>query len=98
MNKIYVKFQVPTAASMKITVFWDDAPCSLVEMDQRFRGAYCPYYHGDDGGSKHLWNVGQFLPDYTAHITEGSNLQTQFLTTLFSSIMELVCFEGLTFQ
>jgi hypothetical protein len=20
----------------------------------------------DDGGSKHLWNVGQFLPDYTA--------------------------------
>jgi hypothetical protein len=23
-------------------------------------------YRPDDGGSKHLWNVGQFLRDYTA--------------------------------
>jgi hypothetical protein len=26
--------------TMKITVFWDVAPCSLVEVDRRFRGAY----------------------------------------------------------
>jgi hypothetical protein len=26
-------------------------------------GAYCD--HTDDGSSKYLWNVGQFLPDYT---------------------------------
>jgi hypothetical protein len=34
------KFQVVTSASMKMTVFWDIAPCSLVEVDRRFRGVY----------------------------------------------------------
>jgi hypothetical protein len=41
-----------TAASIKMAVFWDVAPCSLVDIDRRFRA--------------HLWNVGQFLQDYTA--------------------------------
>jgi hypothetical protein len=36
-----VRFQVLTAASMKMTAFWNTAPCSLVEVDRRFRGAYC---------------------------------------------------------
>jgi hypothetical protein len=27
---------------MKITVFWDVMPCSLVKTDRRFRAAYCP--------------------------------------------------------
>jgi hypothetical protein len=27
--------------SMKVTVFWDVAPCSLVEIDRCFRSAYC---------------------------------------------------------
>jgi hypothetical protein len=35
-----------------LTVFWDVAPCSLVETDSP-----------DDGGSKRLWNIGQFQPD-----------------------------------
>jgi hypothetical protein len=26
---------------MKITPFWDIAPCCLVEVGRRFRGAYC---------------------------------------------------------
>jgi hypothetical protein len=65
---------VLTAASMKMTIFWDAAPCSLVETDRRFRGAHCLHHHGDEwvlrpngGGSKHLWNISQFLPDYMAH-------------------------------
>jgi hypothetical protein len=29
-----------------------------------FRGPYC-LHHPDDGGSKVLWNVGQYLEDYT---------------------------------
>jgi hypothetical protein len=37
---------------LKMTVFWDFAPCSLL----------CS--HPDDGGRKRLWNVSQFLPDY----------------------------------
>jgi hypothetical protein len=43
-----------TAASMKITLFRIVAPCS--------RQGDRP----DDGGSKHLWNVGKLIPDYTA--------------------------------
>jgi hypothetical protein len=31
-------FQVLTATSMKMTVFWDVAQCSLVQIDRRFRG------------------------------------------------------------
>jgi hypothetical protein len=40
-----------------MTVSWDIATCSLVEVDQCFRGAYCPHHQGDpptDRGSKHL--------------------------------------------
>jgi hypothetical protein len=48
-----VRFQVLTAASMKMTVFWDVAQCSVVEIDRRFRGAYC-LHCPDDGSSKHL--------------------------------------------
>jgi hypothetical protein len=29
---------------MKMTAFWDIAPCSLVEVDRRFSGAYCLVY------------------------------------------------------
>jgi hypothetical protein len=48
-----------------MTVFWDVAPCSLVEIDRRFSGAYC-LHHQDDGiDSKHLQNFRQFLQDYT---------------------------------
>jgi hypothetical protein len=52
---ISVRFLVFTAATMKITVFWDIASRSLVEMDRRFRGARWNF-----------WNVGQLLRDYTA--------------------------------
>jgi hypothetical protein len=44
-----------------MAIFWNVAPCSLVEIDRRFRYAY----FRDDRGSKHIWNVDQFLPDYT---------------------------------
>jgi hypothetical protein len=36
-----VRFQVLTAASLKITAFCDIEPCSVVEVDRRFRGVYC---------------------------------------------------------
>jgi hypothetical protein len=50
----------------KMTVFWYIAPCNLVEVDRRFRGANWLHHHlPDDGGSTHLWNVGLLL-DYTA--------------------------------
>jgi hypothetical protein len=42
-----VRFQVLTAASMKMAVFWVVAPCSLVEVYRRFRGA-CYLHHQVD--------------------------------------------------
>jgi hypothetical protein len=43
-----VRFQVITATSMKIAIFWDVAPCSLVDADRRFRGTYSLHYQGDE--------------------------------------------------
>jgi hypothetical protein len=42
--------------SMKMAVFWDVAPCGLVDIDRRFRGAYCLHHH------HHLDNAGQLPP------------------------------------
>jgi hypothetical protein len=54
----------------EVRVFWDLAPCSHIEVDWRFRGAHCLHHQSDDspddGGSTHLWNVGQLQCDYTA--------------------------------
>jgi hypothetical protein len=47
-----MRFQFLTAVSLKMAVFWDVAPCSLVEVYRRFRGAYCLHHQGGDGKSK----------------------------------------------
>jgi hypothetical protein len=39
---------------MKMTVFWDVALCILVEVYQRFRGAYCLHHQGNDYTAQHL--------------------------------------------
>jgi hypothetical protein len=40
---------------LKMAVFWDVAPCSLVEVYRRFRGASCLHRdRPDDGGSGQL--------------------------------------------
>jgi hypothetical protein len=31
-----------------MAVFWDVAPCSLEEIDQRFRGVCCLHHQGDE--------------------------------------------------
>jgi hypothetical protein len=50
-----------------MALFWVVAPCSLVSVYRRFRGACCLQQQGgdrpDDGGSKHLWNVGKLLQE-----------------------------------
>jgi hypothetical protein len=49
-----VVFQVLTATSMKMAVFWDVVPCSLVDVYRCFRGTYCLHQCPDDGGSKYF--------------------------------------------
>jgi hypothetical protein len=43
-----VKFEVLTAASMKMTDFWVVAPCNLVEVYRLFRGACRLRHQGDE--------------------------------------------------
>jgi hypothetical protein len=43
-----VRFQVLTAASMKFRDFWNVAPCSHVEVDRCFIGAYILRLQGDE--------------------------------------------------
>jgi hypothetical protein len=49
-----VGFEILTAVSTKMAVFWVVAPYSLVEVQQRFKGPCCLHHQGDDGGSKDL--------------------------------------------
>jgi hypothetical protein len=54
---MFVGFEVLTAASMKMVVFWVVMLCSLVEVYQCFRGTCYLHHQGnddDDGGSKYL--------------------------------------------
>jgi hypothetical protein len=37
-----------------MTVFWDVAACSLVEIGQRFKGACCLHHQGDHRPDSHL--------------------------------------------
>jgi hypothetical protein len=36
---------------MKMTVFWDAVLCSLVEVYQRFRDAYCLHHQDDENNN-----------------------------------------------
>jgi hypothetical protein len=40
--------------TLKMTAFWDVAPCSLVEVDRRFRCTYCLHHRPGAGSSKDL--------------------------------------------
>jgi hypothetical protein len=51
--------------SVKTIVFWNVAPCSLVEVYRLFKDACCLHHQGDRP-LQHLWNVGKLLSDYTA--------------------------------
>jgi hypothetical protein len=52
MSHPFVGFEFLTAVSTKMAVFWVVAPCSLVEVYQRFRGACCLHHQGDQGTLK----------------------------------------------
>jgi hypothetical protein len=42
----FVGFEVLTAVSTRMAAFWVVAPCSLVEVYQRFRGPCCLHHQG----------------------------------------------------
>jgi hypothetical protein len=40
--------------NMNTTAFWDTAPCSLIERNRRFRGAYCLHHHQGNDSSRYI--------------------------------------------
>jgi hypothetical protein len=59
-----VGFEVITAVSTKVAVFWVVASCSLVEVYQRFRGPCCLHHQGDDSTTTHKTAI------FTVHIVD----------------------------
>jgi hypothetical protein len=67
--------------------FWDVASCSLIVVDRRFRcllsqSSWLTFLirllppasdRPDEGGRKHLWNVGKLLPDHTVQRTRSQS-------------------------
>jgi hypothetical protein len=86
-HKGFVRFQVLTAASVKLTDFWVVTPCSLVEVYRRFSGACCLHHQANDGDGKHLRNVRKLLPDYTA---KQPRRQMVYLTHQVSTFLRLL--------
>jgi hypothetical protein len=62
------RFHVVTAAST-MTAFWDTVPCSLVEVDRRFRGAYCLHHQGDHVPSHHHHHITTTPPTHNSVTT-----------------------------
>jgi hypothetical protein len=59
---------------MKMRTLWDVAPCSLVGLDRRFRGAYCLHHQVYD--SMHTLETSLYTSETTPRcIPEGSRLQ-----------------------
>jgi len=61
---------------MKVAFFWDILPCSLVESDRHFRGAYSLHHFPDNGGSTHRETSVWFDESTWCYIPEGYNVHT----------------------
>jgi hypothetical protein len=70
-----------------MAVFWVLAPCSLVEIYQRFRGPCCLHHQGDDYSSETLVNFYQTTRRYNP---EDSHLRTNRRENI-KSYMSCVC-------
>jgi hypothetical protein len=54
-----------TKISYRMTVFWDVAPCSLIEIEWYFRDACCLYHKGDEWN---LTKITQYSVFYTCKV------------------------------
>jgi hypothetical protein len=48
---------------MKMTVFWDVVPYSLVETDRRFRGTCCLHHHGYESSVNFYHTTWRNIPE-----------------------------------
>jgi hypothetical protein len=80
-----------------MAVFWNVAPCSLVEFNQSFRGAYC-LHHQDDtlialmmGALSTYETLVNFYQTTQRNISEDSHLRTHHRENLKSHSFNTVC-------
>jgi hypothetical protein len=54
MTSVFLELvpQIRAMLRANTTAFWDTAPCSLVEVDRRFRDAYCLHHNGDETSTR----------------------------------------------
>jgi hypothetical protein len=73
---------------VKMIVFWDIAPCSLVQVDRRFRGAYCLHPQGDETSVYFNKTTRRCIPEgYHLHIRRLENPKSHKLRVLSSMIL-----------
>jgi hypothetical protein len=73
---MYVGFQVLTAASMKMTIFWNAAPCSLAEVYRRFRGASFLHHQGEPSSYSPPWEPDISPSRYVRPLWQETNFHT----------------------
>jgi hypothetical protein len=61
-----VRYEVSTTVIMKITVFWDVLPCSLIDVSEERAAAF---FEVDDGSNSFLRCVGKHVSYFTASRT-----------------------------
>jgi hypothetical protein len=78
---------------MKFGVFWDVAPCSHAEVDQRFRGAYCLHHQDDEALMMESVRTSETSVNFNMttrrYIPEDSKLHTRRRENVKSQILSL---------
>jgi hypothetical protein len=72
---------------MKMTVFWDVAPCSLIEVYRRLRGAYCVHHQT-------TWRV---IPE-DSHLLKCSGCLLAIRLFYFHTVMSVALRDMYTFR
>jgi hypothetical protein len=70
---------------MKIKGFWDIAPCSLVGVHPRFRGAYCLHHQGETS----VYSSGttrRYIPKGSHVHINGAFISVEVLKTLWDFV------------
>jgi hypothetical protein len=93
VHRIITLFVLEFIHRLKMAVFWVVAPCSLVEVYQRFRGPCCLHHQGDrpdDGGSVAPCSLVEVYQRFRQplHTHRRENLKSYLYTVCFFKALE----------
>jgi len=81
----HLKMISPTCTILKITVLWDVALCTTLEIYQHFRIVYCPHVLFKRWVIMYPWNVSKFYVSLTVHlhiIVKKNQLDAQLILSI----------------